>query len=126
MKSSLYWSHYVKACNKWKGSSPVLRTWTTQVRRNVTPEIETYRVAEKSQDTIPVFLIKILKIECPGTFRPSCRSLAPSPMSLSTTPIGRVNIFNRRLRRSVNEINVYKITSFQFSEFRPKKLWLYD
>ena len=35
IKSSLYSSYYAEACNEWRGPSPQLSTWATQLRRNV-------------------------------------------------------------------------------------------
>ena len=35
IKSSLYSSYYAEACNELRGSSPRLRAWATQLRRNV-------------------------------------------------------------------------------------------
>ena len=35
IKSSLYSSYYVEACNELRGPSPRLSAWATQLRRNV-------------------------------------------------------------------------------------------
>ena len=32
---SLYSSYYVEACNEWRGPSPRLSVWATQLRRNI-------------------------------------------------------------------------------------------
>ena len=33
LKSSLYSRYYVEACNKWRGPSPQLTAWTTQLQK---------------------------------------------------------------------------------------------
>ena len=35
IKSSLYSLYYAEACNEWRGPSPRLSAWATQLRRNV-------------------------------------------------------------------------------------------
>ena len=35
IKSSLYSPYYAEACNEWRGPSPQLSAWATQLRRNV-------------------------------------------------------------------------------------------
>ena len=35
IKSSLYSRYYAEACNEWRGPSPRLSAWATQLRRNV-------------------------------------------------------------------------------------------
>ena len=35
IKSSLYSPYYAEACNEWRGPSPRLSAWKTQLRRNV-------------------------------------------------------------------------------------------
>ena len=35
IKSSLYSLEYAEACNEWRGPSPRLSAWATQLRRNV-------------------------------------------------------------------------------------------
>ena len=35
IKSSLYSPYYAEACNEWRGPSPRLSAWATQLRRNV-------------------------------------------------------------------------------------------
>ena len=35
IKSSLYSPHYAQACNEWRGPSPRLSAWATQLRTNV-------------------------------------------------------------------------------------------
>ena len=35
IKSSLYSPHYAEACNEWRGPSPRLSAWATQLRRIV-------------------------------------------------------------------------------------------
>ena len=35
IKSSLYSRYYAEACNEWRGPSPRLSAWATQLRKNV-------------------------------------------------------------------------------------------
>ena len=43
IKSSLYSLYYAEACNEWRGPSPRLSAWATQLRRNVSAVASRWR-----------------------------------------------------------------------------------
>ena len=43
IKSSLYSRCYAEACNEWRGPSPRLSAWATQLRRNVATVVSRWR-----------------------------------------------------------------------------------
>ena len=74
IKSSLYSRYYAEACNEWRGPSPQLSAWASQLRRNVAAVASRWRFCARftgmgiepqtslTDSYVPIFLPSIFPL----------------------------------------------------------------